>query len=109
MTSLIGLPNKPTGSESHHIWEENHMTFKDVQKMRTSTLKRFIARPTFEDEMELHSEPLLSNWSKQRIALGRLKGRREAILLVLETRGLSPTATQRERIEECTSVRSLDR
>lgn len=32
----------------------NHMVFKDVQKMRVSKLKRFMARPTFEDEMELH-------------------------------------------------------
>jgi putative nucleotidyltransferase with HDIG domain len=33
---------------------ENHMNFKDVQKMRTSKLKRFMARPHFDDEMELH-------------------------------------------------------
>jgi tRNA nucleotidyltransferase/poly(A) polymerase len=32
----------------------NHMVFKDVQKMRVSKLKRFMARPYFEDEMELH-------------------------------------------------------
>ncbi len=32
----------------------NHMVFKDVQKMRVSKLKRFMARPNFEDEMELH-------------------------------------------------------
>lgn len=32
----------------------NHMVFKDVQKMRVSRLKRFMARPGFEDEMELH-------------------------------------------------------
>jgi poly(A) polymerase len=40
---------------------ENHMTFKDVQKMRTSTLKRFLARPTFEDEMELHRVDCMSS------------------------------------------------
>ena len=61
-----------------------------------------------EDEMELHSEPLLSNWSKQRIAQGWREGRREAIRLVLEARGLSLTPAQRERIEECTNGRSLD-
>jgi len=33
---------------------ENHMVFKDVQQMRVSRLKRFLARPTIEDEMELH-------------------------------------------------------
>ena len=32
----------------------NHMVFKDVSKMRVSKLKRFMARPGFEDEMELH-------------------------------------------------------
>ncbi len=32
----------------------NHMVFKDVPKMRVSRLKRFMARPGFEDEMELH-------------------------------------------------------
>jgi poly(A) polymerase len=31
-----------------------HMIFKDVPKMRTAKLKRFMARPTFEDEMQLH-------------------------------------------------------
>lgn len=33
---------------------ESHMIFKDVQKMRESTLKRFMARPHFGDELELH-------------------------------------------------------
>jgi poly(A) polymerase len=32
----------------------NHMVFKDVQQMRPSRLKRFMARPTFEVELELH-------------------------------------------------------
>jgi poly(A) polymerase len=32
----------------------NHMIFKDVQKMRVSKLKRFMSRPHFQDEMELH-------------------------------------------------------
>ncbi len=31
-----------------------HMVFKDVPNMRVAKLKRFMARPTFEDEMELH-------------------------------------------------------
>ncbi len=31
-----------------------HMVFKDVQRMRVSQLKRFMARPGFEEEMELH-------------------------------------------------------
>ncbi|NWK56225.1 CCA tRNA nucleotidyltransferase [Verrucomicrobiaceae bacterium N1E253] len=32
----------------------NHMNFMNVQKMRTAKVKRFMARTTFEDEMELH-------------------------------------------------------
>jgi len=40
----------------------NHMTFKDVQKMRESKLKRFMARPTFEDETELHRVDCLGSW-----------------------------------------------
>jgi poly(A) polymerase len=33
---------------------ENHMTFKDVKRMRMSTLKRLMGRDTFELELELH-------------------------------------------------------
>lgn len=33
---------------------ENHMSFKDAPQMRLSTLKRFLARPTFPEELELH-------------------------------------------------------
>jgi tRNA nucleotidyltransferase/poly(A) polymerase len=46
----------------------NHMVFKDVKKMRTAKLKRFMARETFTDELELHrvdcagSHGLLDNW-----------------------------------------------
>jgi poly(A) polymerase len=32
----------------------NHMVFKDVQEMRVAKLKRFLARPGFDDELELH-------------------------------------------------------
>ena len=32
----------------------NHMTFKDVKAMRLATLKRLMARPTFEEELKLH-------------------------------------------------------
>jgi poly(A) polymerase len=31
-----------------------HMSFKDVPKMKISTLKRMMARPTFDEELELH-------------------------------------------------------
>ncbi|MCU1293338.1 MAG: metal dependent phosphohydrolase [Bryobacterales bacterium] len=32
----------------------NHMRFKDVMQMRTSTLKRFLCMPHFEEHLELH-------------------------------------------------------
>jgi poly(A) polymerase len=32
----------------------NHMAFKDVQQMRVAKLKRFLARETIDDELELH-------------------------------------------------------
>ena len=32
----------------------NHMIFKDVQQMRPARLRRFMARPNFEVELELH-------------------------------------------------------
>lgn len=33
---------------------QNHMVFKDVKAMRVARLKRFMARPTFDEELELH-------------------------------------------------------
>lgn len=33
---------------------QHHMAFKDVQNMRVARLKRFMARPNFTDELELH-------------------------------------------------------
>lgn len=38
-----------------------HMVFKDVQNMRTAKLKRFMARPCFEEELELHRVDCLSS------------------------------------------------
>ena len=40
---------------------QNHMVFKDVQSMRVSRLKRFLARPTFDDELELHRVDCLAS------------------------------------------------
>ncbi len=46
----------------------NHMVFKDVQQMRVAKLKRFLARPSIDDELELHrvdctsSHGLLDNY-----------------------------------------------
>jgi poly(A) polymerase len=41
-------------TEATVVGVKNHMSFKDVRNMRVATLKRFLARPTIEDEMELH-------------------------------------------------------
>src|SRR6266446_6093863 len=38
-----------------------HMVFKDVPKMRVAKLKRFMARPTFADELELHRVDCVSS------------------------------------------------
>lgn len=42
---------------------ENHMNFMNVQKMRTSTLKRFLSRPTINEELELHRADCLASHS----------------------------------------------
>jgi poly(A) polymerase len=39
----------------------NHMRFKDVQQMRTSTLKRFVRLPHFDEHLELHRLDCLSS------------------------------------------------
>src|SRR5215475_8530180 len=39
----------------------NHMKFKDVDQMRTSTLKRFVRIPRFEEHLELHRLDCLSS------------------------------------------------
>ncbi len=54
----------------------NHLRFKDVQKMRESTLKRFFRLPNFSEHLELHrldclgSHGNLSNWKfcKQKLS-----------------------------------------
>jgi poly(A) polymerase len=40
---------------------KNHMKFKDVETMRTSTLKRFVRQPHFEEHLALHRLDCLSS------------------------------------------------
>jgi poly(A) polymerase len=40
---------------------DNHMNFMNVTRMRLSTLKQFLARPTIEDEIELHRVDCLAS------------------------------------------------
>ena len=48
----LRFSNAPTDDTVAAV--KNHMAFKDVQNMRVATLKRFLARPTIDDELELH-------------------------------------------------------
>jgi poly(A) polymerase len=105
---------------------DQHMVFKDVQRMRIAKLKRFMARPGFEQEMELHrvdcqsSHAMLDNYDFLRgkqaefaseplippplvngndlIALGWKPGPRfKEVLDAVQTRQLEGTLTTREQ------------
>src|SRR5881398_2544668 len=56
MTEAIMRRLRFSGAEIESAVEmvRQHMVFKDVPKMRVAKLKRFMARPTFDDELELH-------------------------------------------------------
>jgi tRNA nucleotidyltransferase/poly(A) polymerase len=56
MTEEIMRRLRFSGAEIEDTVEmvRQHMVFKDVPKMRVAKLKRFMARPTFGDELELH-------------------------------------------------------
>jgi len=51
----------------HHLIDgvyaciDNHMNFMNVKNMRLSTLKKFLSRSTFEDEIELHRVDCLAS------------------------------------------------
>ncbi|PYJ09392.1 MAG: phosphohydrolase [Verrucomicrobia bacterium] len=106
-----------------------HMVFKDVPNMRVAKLKRFMARPTFVDELELHrvdcasSHGMMDNYAFLRqkqeefanepiippplvrgddlIALGLRPGPRFGeILEAVETRQLEGALTSREEALE---------
>src|SRR5882757_9259406 len=56
MTEAIMRRLRFSGAEIEATVEmvRQHMVFKDTPKMRVSKLKRFMARPTFNEELELH-------------------------------------------------------
>ena len=56
MTEEIMRRLRFSGAEIEYTVEmvRQHMVFKDVPKMREAKLKRFMARPTFDEELELH-------------------------------------------------------
>src|SRR5947208_229994 len=56
MTEAIMRRLRFSGAEIEATVEmvRQHMVFKDTPKMRVAKLKRFMARPTFDEELELH-------------------------------------------------------
>ncbi|MBI4313818.1 MAG: CCA tRNA nucleotidyltransferase, partial [Candidatus Omnitrophica bacterium] len=70
MAQAICMRLKFSNDETEKIVSSvaNHMRFKDVQRMRVSTLKRMIRQPNFQEELELHrvdclaSHKMLDNW-----------------------------------------------
>src|SRR6201981_759792 len=56
MTEAIMRRLRFSGAEIEAAVEmvRQHMVFKDAPKMRIAKLKRFMARPTFDEELELH-------------------------------------------------------
>jgi poly(A) polymerase len=56
MTEQIMRRLRFSGAEIEQTVEmvRQHMVFKDAPKMRVAKLKRFMARPTFDEELELH-------------------------------------------------------
>jgi poly(A) polymerase len=56
MTEAIMRRLRFSGDEIETTVEmvRQHMVFKDAPKMRVARLKRFMARPTFDEELELH-------------------------------------------------------
>jgi poly(A) polymerase len=56
MTEAIMRRLRFSGAEIEATIEmvRQHMVFKDAPNMRVARLKRFMARPTFDDELELH-------------------------------------------------------
>jgi UTP:GlnB (protein PII) uridylyltransferase len=56
MTEAIMRRLRFSGAEIEAAVEmvRQHMVFKDTPKMRVAKLKRFMARPTFNEELELH-------------------------------------------------------
>src|SRR5881392_725392 len=138
MTEAIMRRLRFSGAEIEATVEmvRQHMVFKDAPKMRVAKLKRFMARPTFDEELELHrvdcesSHRMLDNYEfllRKReefanepiippplvrgddlIALGLKPGPRFGqILEAVETRQLEGTLRTREEAFEWVKKRYL--
>ena len=81
MIEEIGERLRFSKKQIEHISELvlHHLRFKDVKKMRESTLKRFLRLPEFDDHLELHrldclaSHKKLDNWEFCKEKLSELK------------------------------------
>jgi putative nucleotidyltransferase with HDIG domain len=58
----LKYPNEVIESVTEAV--TNHMIFKDITQMRTAKLKRFMARPNYELEMQLHRADCLGGSGK---------------------------------------------
>ena len=58
---LLGLKADSHLIEAVKEMVDNHMKFREVKEMRRSTLARFMARPTFDDELKLHWADCMSS------------------------------------------------
>ena len=63
MAKDVLLRLKSSRSLINRVYEciDNHMNFINVTRMRLSTLKKFLSRPTFKDELELHRADCLAS------------------------------------------------
>lgn len=63
MSKDVLLRLKSSRSLINRVYEciDNHMNFINVTRMRLSTLKKFLSRPTFKDELELHRADCLAS------------------------------------------------
>ncbi|MBK9260397.1 MAG: hypothetical protein IPM54_11245 [Polyangiaceae bacterium] len=58
--------------------------------------------------MAMNWEQAYERWEQKTLKKGKAEGKAEAIVTVLEGRGVSMTATQRKEILECKDTRKLD-
>jgi hypothetical protein len=59
-------------------------------------------------ELTMNLDQIYQRWEKKTLAKGEAKGKAEAVLAVLEGRGLAATAAQRKQVLACTSSAQLD-
>jgi len=107
--SRLKYPNAVIRDAAHMV--SRHMQFMNVRQMRKSTLKRFMAEPTFPQEMELHRVDCASSngFTDNYIFLNEKAGEFASEPLIppplvtgrdLISRGLEPGPRFREILEE---------